>query len=133
MPILFLIYINDLPSVNQALKKLFADDAKVYQIVSDMVEVDQFQTTLDNSVVWAEDWQMFYNFKKCKHMHLGNHDLEQTYTMKAGEERIPIAKVTSEKYLWVIIDNSLKFSEHVSAEVKIANRNLGLIFRTFTY
>ena len=67
MPILFLIYINDLPSVIQALKKLFADDAKVYQIVSDMVEVDQFQTTLDNSVVWAEDWQMFYNFKQEDH------------------------------------------------------------------
>ena len=76
---------------------------------------------------------MFYNFKKCKHMHIGNHDLEQTYTMKAGEERIPIAKVTSEKDLGIIIDNSLKFSEHVSAKVKIANRNLGLIFRTFTY
>ena len=37
-------------------------------------------------------------------MHIGNHDLEQTYTMKAGEERIPTAKVTSEKDLGVIID-----------------------------
>ena len=33
-PILFLIYINDLPSVILVLKKLFADDAKLYQIVT---------------------------------------------------------------------------------------------------
>ena len=31
---LFLNFINDLPSVIQAIKKLFADDAKIYQIVT---------------------------------------------------------------------------------------------------
>ena len=25
---------------------------------------------------------MFFNFKKYKHMHLGIHDMNQTYTMK---------------------------------------------------
>ena len=80
-PILFMIFINDLPSVIQAFKKLFADYAKVYQIVTCMVEVSQLQSTLNNSVDWAELWQMFFNFKKCKHIHLGCHDMNQTYTM----------------------------------------------------
>ena len=47
-PILFLIYINDLPSVILVLKKLFADDAKLYQIVSSMVEVTQVQNSIND-------------------------------------------------------------------------------------
>ena len=38
-PILFLVFINDLPSVIQALKKLFADDAILYQVVTSVMEV----------------------------------------------------------------------------------------------
>ena len=44
-PILFLILINDLPSVIQAFKKFFADDVKVFQIVTCMVKVSQLQST----------------------------------------------------------------------------------------
>ena len=52
-PILSLIFINDFPLVIQAFIKLFADDAKIYQIVSSMTEVAQLQDVLDNSVDWA--------------------------------------------------------------------------------
>ena len=44
------IYINDLPLVIQSFKKLFADDTKVYQTVSTLAEVAQFQ----NSRTWQE-------------------------------------------------------------------------------
>ena len=29
--------------------------------------ITQFQGSIDNSVDWSEIWQMFFNFKKCKH------------------------------------------------------------------
>ena len=48
-----------------------------------------------------------------------------------GEKRLECAD--SEKDLGVIIDKSLSFGEHISSKISIANRNLGLIFRTFTY
>ena len=132
-PILFLIFINDLPSVIQALKKLFADDAKVYQIVTCMADVTHLQSVVNNSIDWSILWKMFFNFNKCKHMHLGNHDMNQTYTMKKDQEEIPIEKVESEKDLGVIVDNTLTFTKHISSKIKTASRNLGLIFRTFTY
>ena len=59
--------------------------------------------------------------------------MDQTYTMKKRQDSIPIEKVDSEKDLGVIIDKDLKFSEDINSKIKIANRNLGLIFRTFTY
>ena len=37
------------------------------------------------------------------------------------------------KDLGVIIDKSLTFKEHINSKIKLANRNLGLIFRTFAY
>ena len=132
-PILFLVYINDLPSVILVLKKLFADDAKLYQIVSSMVEVTQVQNSINDSVEWPIIWEMFLNFKKCKHMYLVYHGMDQTYTMKKGQDSIPIEKVDGEKDLGVIIDKDLKFSEQINSKIKTANRNLGLIFRTFTY
>ena len=131
-PILFLIFINDLPLVIQALKKLFADDAKIYQTVTSMAEVTQLQCAVNNSMDWSVLWKMFFNFKKCKHMHLGNHDMNQTYTMRKDQEELPIEKVESEKDLGVIIDNKLTFTKHINSKIKIANINLGLIFRTFT-
>ena len=42
-------------------------------------------------------------------------------------------KVDIEKDLDVTVDKSLKLTEHIDNKVKLANRNLGLIFRTFTF
>ena len=39
----------------------------------------------------------------------------------------------AEKDLGVTIDDKLKFREHITQKVNIANRNLGIIFRTFSY
>ena len=52
-PILFLIYINDLPEVITACMKLFADDAKLFGRVNSLVQASTVQTSLDNAVDWA--------------------------------------------------------------------------------
>ena len=60
--------------------------------------------------------------------------MNQTYTItRKDQEKIPIEKVESEKDLRAIINNKLTFTKHINSKIKIANRNLGLIFRTFTY
>ena len=76
---------------------------------------------------------MLFNFKSCKHLHIGSRHDSVTYTMDSGQGVIEIEKVTSEKDLGVIGDQTLNFSEHISTKVNKANRNLGLFFRTFTY
>ena len=125
-PILFLFFINDFPLVIQAHKKLFADDAKIYQTVTSMAEVTQLRCVINNSIDWSVLWKMFFNFKKCKHMHLGNHDMNQTYTMRKDQEEIPIEKVESEKDVGVIIHNKLTFTKHINSKIKIASRTLDL-------
>ena len=70
-PILFILYINDLPDAISCVSKLFADDTKLYRTVdsygdSNMLQMDLYE--LDN---WSESWQMKFNIQKCKVLHLG--------------------------------------------------------------
>ena len=53
--------------------------------------------------------------------------------MTANNQEIELEKVESEKELGVIIDQNLTFRAHITSKVNIANKHLGIIFRTFTY
>ena len=63
-PILFVIYINDLPDVIQCCIRLFADDSKIYCRVSRIEHVEILQSCLNKAVTWADIWEMFFNLLK---------------------------------------------------------------------
>ena len=89
--------------------------------------------SVDEAVAWACTWETFFNLKKCKHLHTGTRQEPASYQMKCGQEITNIEKVTSEKDLGVTVDQALNFSKHSNSKVNKANRNLGMIFWTFTY
>ena len=99
----------------------------------DIEHAYQLQSNIDNAVIWADKWKMFYNFKKCKHLHIGSRNEDIKYTMNTGQEVIEIEIVTSEQDFGLIIDKALNFSEHINSQVNKANRDLGITFRTFTF
>ena len=76
---------------------------------------------------------MFYNTDKCHHVHIGENTEASKYKMGSGDNRNTIKRVESEKDLGVFIDEKLNFRDHITNKVNIANRNLGIIFRSFTY
>ena len=103
-----------------------------YEIES--IDTPQFmQGDLNRADLWAILWDMIFNNKKCHHMHVGENSIVSTYNMGSGENRTQIQKMKSEKDLGVIIDDKLKFREHITQKVNVANRNLGIMFRPFTY
>ena len=53
--------------------------------------------------------------------------------METKDDTSAREKVANEKDLGVIIDIKLSFGDHIASKIKLANRNLGIIFRTFTY
>ena len=61
-PLLFLIYINDLPDGLNLIAKLFADDTSLFSIVQDLNESAKY-LNLDLSVIsqWAYQWKMLFN------------------------------------------------------------------------
>ena len=55
------------------------------------------------------------------------------YIMSIDQNPTEVTQVTSEKDLGVIFDENLIFRDHISKRAALANRNLGLIFRSLTY
>ena len=53
--------------------------------------------------------------------------------MHDGRENIVLGTVDSEKDMGVIIVTMLTFRDHISSKIILANRNLGIIFWTFTF
>jgi hypothetical protein len=127
-PILFTIYINDLPDVVQNIAKLFADDTKVYAVVNKEEEQHSLQNDINNLVHWSDKWLLNFNKSNCKHVHLG-HATNTKYKMGENE----INQVTEEKDLGILIDDKLKFQQHINPQTKKANQRLGMIKRSFRY
>ena len=69
-PLLFIIFINDMPKVVHHLLKLFADDSKLIGIIKNQKDIEFLQDDLDALSKWAKDWRMLFHPEKCKVMEL---------------------------------------------------------------
>ena len=131
-PILFLIFINDLPNAIHSFIKIFADDTKIYN-TPDMDNAHyELQTDIDKSFEWSQIWQLPFNSEKCKVMHIGYKNPQNNYTIpNLFAQSVTLDKVTNEKDLGITFNEKLDFSTHMSTIVKKANQMLGLVKRTF--
>ncbi|KAI8508803.1 hypothetical protein Bbelb_139020 [Branchiostoma belcheri] len=84
-PILFVIYINDLPEAVASGIKIFADDSKLYKTVHDKAGEDALQQDLNTVGEWSQAWQLLFNVTKCKVLHLGRTNLKNSYTKAANK------------------------------------------------
>jgi hypothetical protein len=134
-PVLFIAFINDLPEAVSSVCSMYADDTKVYNTVRNTSQQLQLQDDLDSLVDWADKWQLRFNADKCKVIHLGKNNEQQDYSMRRHgcNDRVMMSKSTMEKDLGVNVDNELKFSKHIEAQVNKANKRLGLIRRSYEY
>ena len=65
-PLIFVIYINDLPNSVLSTISLFADDSYLYWRIRNTLDCKQLQKDLDNLVKWEKQWSMEFNPSKCK-------------------------------------------------------------------
>ena len=128
-PILFIIYINDLPDCVQSICKIFADDTKAYKpsIAHDQIQKDPFSL-----LEWSALWLLGFNFSKCGVLHIGTNNPQHEYYWDKEKSK-PLKKVTSEKDVGVIFSGDLKFDQHISTIVSKANQLVGIVKRSFTH
>lgn len=128
-PILFVIFINDMPEAVKSMCLLFADDAKLFRNVNlrDDTDIKILQTDVDSLTTWSRKWQLAFNVDKCKVLHLGRTNPYNKYKMA---ERY-LEQVEEEKDLGVLVDNELKFHKQAAVASKTANSRLGLIKKSF--
>ena len=81
-PLLFLVYINDMPSVILSFLRLFADDAYLYCIINSMrdafilqEDLNSLQIDLNSLQVWDNNNSMEFHSLKCKVLTITNNIL----------------------------------------------------------
>ena len=126
-PLLFVIYINDMPDQIQTPMKMFADDSKLFGPARTAQDRVQLQDDLHKVGEWSQRWQLPFNLEKCKVLHLGTGNPRTSY-MLLGRT---LATTEKEKDLGVIVDSTLKFHTQTTAAVAKANKHLGIIRRSF--
>ena len=127
-PILFLIYINDLPDeASSSTIRLFADDCILYRSIKTQQDSTLLQHDLNSIAQWELTWQMKFNIDKCYTMQAGRtrHKILNTYTLH--DHPLPITHST--KYLGITISNDLKWNKHISNITSKANSTLGILRR----
>ena len=133
-PLLFLIYINDLPDGLTSLCKIFADDKSLFSEVHNINKsANELNGDLENISQWAYQWKMQINpdpnkqanevifSRKCDSANVF-HPL-----IKLNNNSIP--KCPSQKHLGIVLDSKLNFNSHVDDKIKKCNKLIGLIRR----
>ena len=83
-PLLFLIYINDIPDCAvSSIILLFADDTKCFKTVGDQLDSDQLQQDIDSLYKWTHDWNLTFNLNKCIHISFRS-KIQTTYNIGAS-------------------------------------------------
>ncbi|HSN66110.1 MAG TPA: reverse transcriptase family protein [Fusibacter sp.] len=137
-PLLFVIFINDLPDGLSNMVKLFADDSKVLSVIRSVEDRNRLQADIFRLQDWAREWQMEFNLKKCKSMHFGKRGsrdgLVSGYFMRGVDGSLhAIDDSTLERDLGIMISSDLKWNHQVEMVANRANSMLARIRRTFRH
>ena len=135
-PILFVLYINDLPDVVDVDSNIymFADDTKLYREMSDVKDEAILQNDINKMEEWSNEWLMSFHPEKCKVLKMGRpiSDLSDMFNPYAFSGH-HLEVVENEKDIGVIIDCDLSFDKHIAEKVNKATRIVNIIRRSFMY
>lgn len=129
-PLLFLIYINDLPNNLSSSVRLFADDCIIYREIKSSDDSVALQEDIDHLRNWESTWQMGFNKSKCFHMRVTHKRKPTINQYIMGED--PLTEVTNHPYLGVEISSDLTWNRHINQVASKANSTLGLLKRTLS-
>ena len=129
-PLLFLLFINDLPSSVTSTTRLFADDCLLYIRIKSPEDQVTIQKDLNSLQQWEDQWLMAFNPDKCELLRVTNKrsPLAADYTIHGQVLNI----TDSAKYLGLNIHKSLTWDDHVGKITKKANSTIAFLSRNIS-
>ena len=140
-PLLFIVYINNLPDVvkhtqlhtqKHTLVSLYADDTVLYCFSDNPIDLEeQLNADLHTVCDWLRDNKLTLNIKKTKVMVIGsNRKLSNTSSVTVHVNGNTIAEnVEHFSYLGVTLSTTMTWNEHVTDLSSKVNKRLGLLKR----
>ena len=131
-PLLFLIYINDLPDRLTSICKIFADDTSLFPKAINNKK-SEIEPNKDLKLIspWAYQWKMLFNPDPTKQA------TEVCFSRK--RDNVPhepltfnnnkIRSAPAQKYLGIILDSKLDFNQHIVDKINKCNKIIGTMRR----
>ena len=129
-PLLFLIYINDLPEGLITIAKLFADDQSLFSVVRDIAaSTEELNNDLRNTSKWVYQWKMIFNPDLTKQAQgvIFSRKLNKPVPPNLTFNNSHVSPIESQKHLGLILDNKLNFNEHLKGVLDKISKTVGLI------
>ena len=126
-PLLFLVYINDMPEGINSTVRLFADDSLVYRIIRSIEDQTILQEDLRKLQEWERKWQMQFNADKCEVLRITKKKNPTICNYSLHDQHLQTVKQA--KYLGATISSDLSWNQHVDNTVKKATNSLNFLRR----
>ena len=134
-PLLFLVYINDLPSVldPNTTCRLFADDCLIYRSIKGQEDKLVMQKDLESLHDWGVQWGLRFNVSKCNMMHFSRSQEKPCRFYTLGGE-VMSSKLEAQ-YLGVTLSTrygtkSSPWKAHIDSIAGKAQQKLGFLRRS---
>ena len=132
-PLLFIIYINEI--VHQISQRsymnLFAHDIALYRDINTADDYVQLQEDINAVSAFLTLKHLNLNTSKCCHLLLTRKRAHSVLPPVLTLDDVPLASVTSYKYLGVVITSDLMWSTHVTTICNKTRRLVGMLYRQF--
>ena len=138
-PVLFLIYINDLPNSSNALTfRIFADDTNVFASARDLKVLEKIvNAELKKVKIWCDVNRLSINFSKTNFMIIKSQkkkDDQVNVNIESADGTINVLQRKQKiKYLGVLLDETMSFNHHISYICTRIARNNGIISKPRHY
>ena len=125
-PLLFLLYINDLPDNLSTSVRLFADDCILYTPIRTQNDSSLLQNDLLKLQKWQDTWLIKFNPDKCYTMTLATRTPTSNMYTFCGQT---LTSVTSHCYLGIHLSNTLNWINQTKVASTKAQQTLSVIRR----
>ena len=130
-PLLFIIYINDLPNASSLLEYiLFADDSNIIASAPDRKKLhDQLMSELTKLSDWFAHNKLSLNYVKTELVDFSKskRNVDEDYAVEIDGR--PIKRVNETKFLGVYLDKNISWRRHIGSVITKISQTVGIIGR----
>lgn len=129
-PLLFLLFINDMPENISSTARLFAVDCLLYRTINSIEDAKELQKDLDTLQRWKQTWLMEFNPDKCEVINITNKKSHVYHDYNIHGKIL--AHVTHAKYLGLTFSTNMTWNKHIDIITKKANSTCAFLRRNIS-
>ena len=132
-PLLFLLYINDLPNATKCITTIFADDTNLHLNNSNLLILEQYiNIELKKIDSWFKSNTRSLNFNKTKYMVICKKSIN-TSSFKLTIGKNEIKQTDHVRYLGIFLDDKLNWEHHVFSICSKLSKTSGFFYKLRHY